>query len=176
MDEVINYVCAMHHGLARLPELPVSACCLIREIHAELMRGVRGGRLQPGELRTSQNWIGPAGCTLNTATFVAPPHHAVSAVLADRENFLHARDDLPPLVNIALTHVQFETIQTFPDRITRVGRRLWPESFAYGATPTACEQTGGRSTNRSGCKKTSTGSARNQLSYEPPSEFTDSRG
>ncbi len=58
--EVINYVRAMNHGLARLPELPVSMR-LIREIHAELMRGVRGGRLQSGELRTSQNWIGPAG-------------------------------------------------------------------------------------------------------------------
>lgn len=58
VDEVVNYVRAMNHGLARLPELPVSVR-LIREIHAELMRGVRGGRLQPGELRTTQNWIGP---------------------------------------------------------------------------------------------------------------------
>lgn len=74
---------------------------LIREIHAELMHGVRGGRLQPGELRTSQNWIGPAGCTLNTATFVPPPHHAVPAALGDLENFLHAHDELPPLVKIA---------------------------------------------------------------------------
>ena len=63
---------AMNHGLARLPDLPVSVR-LIREIHAELMHDVRGGHLQPGELRTSQNWIGPAGCRLNTATFVPPP-------------------------------------------------------------------------------------------------------
>ncbi len=88
VDEVINYVRAMNHGLARLAELPVSVR-LIREIHAELMRGVRGGRLQPGELRTSQNWIGPAGCTLNTATFVPPPHHAVPAALGELETFLH---------------------------------------------------------------------------------------
>ena len=60
VDEVVNYVRAMNHGLARLPQLPVSVR-LIREIHAELMHGVRGERLQPGELRTSQNWIGPAG-------------------------------------------------------------------------------------------------------------------
>src|SRR5690606_27223887 len=101
VDEVINYVRAMNHGLARLAELPVSVR-LIREIHAELLRGVRGGGLQPGELRTSQNWIGPAGCTLNTATFVPPPHHAVPAALRDLESFLHAPDELPPLVKIAL--------------------------------------------------------------------------
>ncbi|ODS96961.1 MAG: cell filamentation protein Fic [Lautropia sp. SCN 69-89] len=123
VDEVINYVRAMNHGLARLAELPVSVR-LIREIHAELIRGVRGGRLQPGELRTSQNWIGPAGCTLNTATFVPPPHHAVPAALGDLENFLHASDDLPPLVKIALAHVQFETIHPFLDGNGRVGRLL----------------------------------------------------
>jgi len=123
VDEVINYVRAMNHGLARLAELPVSVR-LIREIHAELMRGVRGGRLQPGELRTSQNWIGPAGCTLNTATFVPPPHHAVPAALGDLETFLHASDDLPPLVKIALAHVQFETIHPFLDGNGRVGRLL----------------------------------------------------
>ena len=123
VDEVINYVRAMNHGLARLAELPVSVR-LIREIHAELMRGVRGGRMQPGELRTSQNWIGPAGCTLSTATFVPPPHHAVPGALGDLETFLHASDDLPPLVKIALAHVQFETIHPFLDGNGRVGRLL----------------------------------------------------
>ncbi|MBL8379410.1 MAG: Fic family protein [Burkholderiales bacterium] len=123
VDEVINYVRAMNHGLARLTELPVSVR-LIREIHAELMHGVRGGRLQPGELRTSQNWIGPAGCTLSTATFVPPPHHAVPAALGDLENFLHANDDLPLLVKIALAHVQFETVHPFLDGNGRVGRLL----------------------------------------------------
>ena len=52
VDEVVNYVRAMKHGLARLAELPVSMR-LIREIHAELMQGVRGGQLEPGELRRS---------------------------------------------------------------------------------------------------------------------------
>lgn len=122
VDEVVNYVHAMNHGLARLTELPVSVR-LIREIHAELLRGVRGGRLQAGELRTSQNWIGPAGCTLNTATFV-PPHHMVPEALGDLEKFLHAHDELPPLVKIALAHVQFETIHPFLDGNGRVGRLL----------------------------------------------------
>jgi cell filamentation protein, protein adenylyltransferase len=123
VDEVINYVRAMNHGLTRLADLPVSVR-LIREIHAELMHGVRGGKLQPGELRTSQNWIGPAGCTLNTATFVPPPHAEVPAALGDLEMFLHARDVLPPLVKIALAHVQFETIHPFLDGNGRVGRLL----------------------------------------------------
>jgi hypothetical protein len=65
VGEVINYVRAMHHGLARLSSLPVSLR-LVLEIHAKLMRGVRGGHLQPGELRRSQNWIGPPGSTLAT--------------------------------------------------------------------------------------------------------------
>lgn len=123
VDEVINYVRAMKHGLARLPELPVSVR-LIREIHGELIRGGRGGRLQPGELRTSQNWIGPAGSTLATAAFVPPPPQAVAAALGELENFLHGKDDLPPLVRIALAHVQFETIHPFLDGNGRVGRLL----------------------------------------------------
>ena len=123
VDEVVNYVRAMNHGLARLPHLPVSTR-LVREIHAELMHGVRGGRLQPGELRTSQNWIGPAGCSLATASFVPPPHHAVPEMLGQLETFLHAEDELPPLVKIALAHVQFETIHPFLDGNGRVGRLL----------------------------------------------------
>lgn len=123
VDEVVNYVRAMNYGLTRLAELPVSVR-LIREIHAELMRGVRGGLLLPGELRTSQNWIGPAGCTLSTATFVPPPHHMVPEALGELEKFLHARDELPPLVKIALAHVQFETIHPFLDGNGRVGRLL----------------------------------------------------
>ncbi len=123
VGEVINYVRAMNHGLCRLKDLPVSVR-LIREIHAELLRGVRGGRLQPGELRASQNWIGPAGSTLANATFVPPPHHLVPEALGDLESFLHREDDLPPLVKIALAHVQFETIHPFLDGNGRVGRLL----------------------------------------------------
>jgi Fic family protein len=123
VDEVLNYVRAMNHGLERLPELPVSVR-LIREIHAKLMHGVRGDRLQPGELRTSQNWVGPGGSTLTTATYVPPPHHAVPEALGELEKFLHRNDKLPPLVKIALAHVQFETIHPFLDGNGRVGRLL----------------------------------------------------
>ena len=123
VDEVVNYVRAMKHGLARLQTLPVSVR-LIREIHGVLLDGVRGGRLQPGDLRRSQNWIGPAGCTLATASFVPPPHEDVPQALGELERFLHAEDDLPALVRIALAHVQFETIHPFLDGNGRVGRLL----------------------------------------------------
>lgn len=123
VGEVVNYVRAMNHGLRRLPELPVSVR-LIREIHSVLMEGMRGGRLAPGELRTSQNWIGPAGCTLREATFVPPPPHEVPQCLADLERFLHTDLSLPGLVQVGLAHAQFETIHPFLDGNGRVGRLL----------------------------------------------------
>ncbi len=123
IDEVINYVAAMNHGLARLAELPVSIR-LFREIHEELLAGGRGSRLQPGELRTSQNWIGPGGCTLNEAIFVPPPPDRVADSLGDLEKFLHADSDLPILIRIGLAHAQFETIHPFLDGNGRIGRLL----------------------------------------------------
>jgi Fic family protein len=123
VDEVVNYVAAMNHGLARLSVLPVSVR-LIREIHAKLLRGVRGSRLTPGELRRSQNWIGPAGCSLAEATFVPPAPDQVPQALGELERFLHARSDLPALASISLAHAQFETIHPFLDGNGRVGRLL----------------------------------------------------
>jgi Fic family protein len=124
VDEVINYVKAMNHGLARLPELPLSVR-LIKEIHARLLEGVRGGTQQPGETRRSQNWIGPAGCTLVNATYVPPPHLEAERALGDLEKFIHGEDNsLPPLISIGLIHAQFETIHPFLDGNGRIGRLL----------------------------------------------------
>lgn len=123
VDEVLNYVSAMNHGLRRLADLPVSVR-LIREIHAELTRGVRGGVLTPGELRRSQNWVGPSGSSLAEAIFVPPPPNELPGALGNLERFLHASDDLPLLVKIGLAHAQFETIHPFLDGNGRVGRLL----------------------------------------------------
>jgi Fic family protein len=123
VDEVVNYVAAMNHGLARLPELPVSVR-LIREIHEKLLAGVRGARLAPGELRRTQNWIGPAGSTLNDASFIPPPPDIVPQALGDLEKFLHAASDLPLLIKIGLAHAQFETVHPFLDVNGRIGRLL----------------------------------------------------
>ena len=123
VDEVVNYVAAMNHGLERLAELPLSVR-LIREIHGILLRGVRGAHLTPGEIRTSQNWIGPGGASLTEASFVPPPPHEVPAALSDLERFLHGDESLPLLVRIGLAHAQFETIHPFLDGNGRVGRLL----------------------------------------------------
>ena len=123
VDEVVNYVSAMNHGISRLSELPVSIR-LIREIHTKLLQGVRGFHLTPGEVRTSQNWIGPAGCTLNEAVFVPPPPHQVMQDMSQLERFIHADTALPLLVKIGLVHAQFETIHPFLDGNGRVGRLL----------------------------------------------------
>lgn len=122
VGEVVNYVAAMNHGLARLHERPVSIR-LIREIHTELMRGARGGRLTPGELRTAQNWIGAPGGTLAEASFVPPPPSHVPSALGELETFLHA-SPLPALLTIGLVHAQFETIHPFLDGNGRIGRLL----------------------------------------------------
>lgn len=123
VGEVVNYVAAMNLGLSRLSDMPVSVR-LIREIHARLMAGVRGSHLTPGELRISQNWIGPSGCTLAEATFVPPPPELVPEALGDLELFLHRVDGLPPLIKIGIAHAQFETIHPFLDGNGRVGRLL----------------------------------------------------
>ncbi|MDX8518189.1 Fic family protein [Mesorhizobium abyssinicae] len=123
VDEVVNYLSAMNHGIARLDELPLSVR-LIKEIHEKLLHGVRGHKLQPGELRQSQNWIGPGGSNLNSASFIPPPHEVAAEALSDLEKFLHAEDHIPPLIKIGLSHAQFETIHPFLDGNGRVGRLL----------------------------------------------------
>ncbi len=121
--EVHNYVRALEYGLERINTLPVSLR-LIREMHARLMEGVRGDVWTPGEFRRSQNWIGPAGSTLETAPYVPPPVDEMLAALGDLENFIHAPSDLPPLIRLGLIHYQFEAIHPFLDGNGRVGRLL----------------------------------------------------
>ena len=123
VKEVQNYVYATEYGLKRLEELPLSLR-LIRELHAILMEGVRGERATPGEFRQSQNWIGPPGCTLTDATFVPPPVAEMNEALDQLEKFLHTNTQLPPLVELALIHYQFETIHPFLDGNGRIGRLL----------------------------------------------------
>ncbi|MBP7930815.1 MAG: Fic family protein, partial [Acidimicrobiia bacterium] len=124
VEEVVNYVNAMERGLLLLGQLPFSVR-LIREMHRVLLSGVRGRHRQPGELRTSQNWIGASGATIETASFVPPPPDKVPGLLSDLEQFVNAEDlRLPPLVQTALVHYQFETIHPFLDGNGRLGRLL----------------------------------------------------
>ena len=123
VQEIINYMNAMEHGLKRLGELPISRR-LLCEVHAELMRGVRGGEPQktPGEFRRSQNWIG--GASPATARFVPPPPDEVGDAFSRFEEFLHDDAPMPPLIKAGLAHAHFETIHPFLDGNGRTGRLL----------------------------------------------------
>ena len=121
--EVHNYVVALDYGLERLETLPVSLR-LIREIHGKLLAGVRGGNLTPGQFRRSQNWIGAAGSTIETATYVPPPVDEMKEALGELEKYVHAHSDLPALIRAGLVHYQFEAIHPFLDGNGRVGRLL----------------------------------------------------
>ena len=123
VDEIVNYVRAMNHGLERLAELPLSLR-LIREIHGQLLHGVRGANKQPGEFRRDQNFVAPAGVTaIRDASFVPPAVPDMHRALDNFERFLHDRE-MPALLHAGVAHAQFETIHPFMDGNGRVGRLL----------------------------------------------------
>ncbi|MFC1629346.1 Fic family protein, partial [Gemmatimonadota bacterium] len=122
-QEVLNYITAMNYGLARLDDLPVSLR-LIREMHAKLMAGVRGERLDPGEFRRSQNWVGPPGSSISTARYIPPPVHEMNQSLHALEAYMHDTSRVPVLIKAGLVHAQFETIHPFLDGNGRIGRLL----------------------------------------------------
>jgi Fic family protein len=123
VQEVSNYVAALNHGLDRLRGGFPLSLRLIREIHGVLLSKGRGSDKQPGEFRTSQNWIG--GTRPGNAAFVPPPPEYVMEGMGSLELFLHdERPELPLLIKAALAHVQFETIHPFLDGNGRLGRLL----------------------------------------------------
>jgi cell filamentation protein, protein adenylyltransferase len=123
VEEVVNYVAALRHGLHRLEQLPLSLR-LMREIHQRLLAGVRGADRRPGEFRNTQNWIGSVGSTINTAHFVPPPPQDMLRSLDDLEVFLHSDTMVEPLLKVGLVYAQFETIYPFLDGNGRMGRLL----------------------------------------------------
>jgi len=123
VEEVVNYVEAMRWGATRLDELPISSR-LLREVHKRLIAGVRGRHLPPGEFRTTQNWIGPPGSTIESAPFVPPPPSELPELLSDWERFAHEEPEMPLLVQNALLHAQLETIHPFLDGNGRLGRLM----------------------------------------------------
>ncbi|MGO9793936.1 MAG: Fic family protein [Solirubrobacteraceae bacterium] len=123
VEEVLNYIDAMNWGLSQLETLPLSTR-LIRELHRRLMAGVRGRERTPGELRTTQNWIGAVNSTIETAEFVPPPPGELVSLLTDWERFANEKAEIPLLIQNALLHSQLETIHPFLDGNGRLGRLL----------------------------------------------------
>lgn len=123
VNEVYNYIIALDYGLTRLKKLPISLR-LIRELHKKLMSGIQNNIWTPGEFRRTQNWIGPAGSTLETAPYVPPPIDEMLVSLNELERFIHSSSNLSPLVCAGMIHYQFEAIHPFLDGNGRVGRLL----------------------------------------------------
>ena len=123
VSDVINYVKATQYALNRLERLPL-CCRLIREIHEVLMENVRGQDKTPGEFRHSQNWIGPANCSLKDARYIPPNVEDMQDAMSDLEKYINENVNYDPLIRVALIHYQFETIHPFLDGNGRIGRLL----------------------------------------------------
>jgi Fic family protein len=123
--EVRNYVIALEFGLQRLRELPVSLK-LLGELHSRLLKGARGADKSPGEFRDRQNYIGAPGAAIKDARYVPPPVQEMKPALEAYEKFLQGPSERPFLIDLALSHYQFEAIHPFRDGNGRVGRLLIP--------------------------------------------------
>ena len=121
--DVVNYVKATQYALEQLENLPICNR-LLRSIHAVLMEGVRGQEKNPGEFRRSQNWIGPAGCSLKNARYIPPNVEDMKTSMSALEQYINANREYDPLIQSALIHYQFETIHPFLDGNGRIGRLL----------------------------------------------------
>ncbi len=121
--DVVNYIKATEFALERMNELPICNR-LIKETHAVLMSGIRGQEKNPGEFRTSQNWIGAAGSSLKNARYIPPNPEDMIESMSNLEKYINSDDSLDLLVQASLLHYQFETIHPFLDGNGRVGRLL----------------------------------------------------
>ena len=99
---------------------------LVNEMHKIILDSVRGSQKTPGKIRTTQNWIGPRGCAMENATFIPPIPEEVYGLLMNLYEYMNDEFIDLLLVNVALSHMQFETIHAYKDGNGRLGRALIP--------------------------------------------------
>lgn len=121
--DVVNYIKATEYAIERLKALPLCNR-LLRETHAVLMENVRGQEKNPGEFRTSQNWIGGQGSTIKNARYIPPCPEDMAVAISDLEKYINDDETYDVLIRAALIHYQFETIHPFLDGNGRIGRLL----------------------------------------------------
>ena len=124
LEEVANYRVAMRDAEKELEHRPVSLS-LIKGIHQQLLRGVRGEDKNPGRFRDDQNWIGRPGCKMEDARFIPPSPTVLTHALEQWASYVSSTDD-DPVIQIAVVHAQFEILHPFKDGNGRIGRMLIP--------------------------------------------------
>jgi Fic family protein len=120
--EILGNIDAMEVAVDQAAAAPTFTVAEIVAIHRQLMRHAPNKHLA-GQLRTRQNWIGGNDYNPCGADFVPPPPEEMDALLVDLCDAVN-HSALPPLVQAALVHAQFETIHPFDDGNGRTGRAL----------------------------------------------------
>lgn len=123
VGDVVNYIAASEYAVELMDDLPICSR-LLKEVHRILLKDARGSDREPGELRMSQNWVGPSNSTIATAPYVPPNPDDMRTALSDLERFINSESAIDPIAKAALIHYQFETIHPFLDGNGRLGRLL----------------------------------------------------
>ena len=103
---------------------------LVNTMHRLLLDSVRGSKKKPGHIRTTQNWIGHKGASIDNAIFIPPAPENVYGLLENLYENMNDEFVDPYLINVALSHAQFETIHAYSDGNGRLGRALIPIQMA----------------------------------------------
>ena len=128
--ELQNLKNAIEYAYKQIQEGKIIDFSLVNEMHKIILDSVRGSGKEPGKIRTTQNWIGPKGVSIEGATFVPPIPEQVPELLINLYEYMNDAFIDPCVINIALAHAQFETIHAYKDDNGRLGRALIPVQLA----------------------------------------------
>lgn len=120
--EILNNIEAMRWAVDAVAGVDRIEVEHLLGIHERLLAGTSLERFA-GQVRDVQNWIGGSSYNPCSAEFVPPPAERVPGLLEDLCAFCDD-DALPPIVQAAIAHAQFETIHPFVDGNGRTGRAL----------------------------------------------------